>query len=53
MSFFYFKGTTHAYLLKISITHNEKQIWLLYSLISCISARSTPEIYSLKDEYNL
>ena len=49
----YFKGTTHAYLLKMSMTHNKNQNPLLYLLINCISTRSAPKILSLKDYYNL
>ena len=50
MNFLLFKGATHAYLLKISITHNKKRIPLLNLLINCISARSEPQILSIKDE---
>ena len=39
---------THAYLLKISITHNKKQIPLLNLLNNYISARSTPQLLSIK-----
>ena len=46
-----FKGITHAYLLKISITHNKNLNPLLNLLINCISSRSTPQILSIKDEY--
>ena len=53
MPFLSFKGITQAYLLKISITHNKKQITLLDLLINCISARSSPQILSLKDECTL
>ena len=42
--FLSFKGTTHAYLLKISTTHNKNLTPLLYLLINCISARSAPQI---------
>ena len=45
--FLSFKGTTHAYLLKISITHNKNLIPLLYLLNNCISAKSTPQILSI------
>ena len=45
-----FKVITHAYLLKISITHNKKQIPLLNLLITCISARSAPQILPWNDE---
>ena len=37
--FLSFKGINHAYLLKISITHNKKRIPLLSLLINCILAR--------------
>ena len=37
-----FKGTTHAYLLKISIALNKKLISLLNLLINRIPAKSTP-----------
>ena len=46
-----FKGTTHAYLLNKSIAHNKHLILLLYLLNDCISAKSTPPILSLKDEW--
>ena len=49
--FLLFKGITHASLLKISITHNEKQIPLLNLLTNCLLARSAPQILSIKDEY--
>ena len=42
-----FKGTTQAYLLKMSITHSENLTPLLNLLINCISAKSAPEILSL------
>ena len=45
------KGATYANLLKISMTHNKKWIPLLYIPIHCISAWSTSQILSLKDEY--
>ena len=48
--FLYFKGITHAYLLKMSITHDKKRIPLLNLLINCISARSASEILSAKDQ---
>ena len=48
--FLSFIGITHAYLLKISITHNKKWISLLHLLINCISARSAPQILSIKGE---
>ena len=43
---------THAYLLKISITHNKKQIPFLILLINCISARSAPKILFIKGDCN-
>ena len=45
--FLSFNGTTQAYLLKISITHNKNLIPLLYLLNNCISAKSAPQILSL------
>ena len=35
-------GTAHAYLLKISITHDKNLIPLKNLLVNCISARSAP-----------
>ena len=49
--FLSFKGTTQAYLPKISITHNKDLIPLLYLLNNCMSAKSTPQILSLNAEY--
>ena len=49
---FLFKGTTPAYLLKISIKHNKKQISLANLLNNCISARLTPKILSIEEECN-
>ena len=49
--FLSFKGITHAYLLKISITHNKKQITLLNLLVKYISAKSTPQMLSIKGKY--
>ena len=46
-----FEGITHAYLLKMSVTHNKKRNPLLNLLINCISARSAQKILSIKDEY--
>ena len=46
----FFKVTTYEYFLKISITHNKKQISLLNLLIKCTSTRSAPQMLSLKDE---
>ena len=40
MPFISFKGISQVYLLKISITHNKKQIPLLNLLINCVSAKS-------------
>ena len=40
--------TTHAYLLKILMTHNSNPISLLYLLIDCISGGSVPRALSLK-----
>ena len=51
MSFLSFKGITHTYFVKISKTHNNKRIPLLNLLINCISARSAPQILSIKGEY--
>ena len=50
--FLSFKGITHTYLLKISITRNKNLIPLLNFLINCISAKSAPQILSLNDEYS-
>ena len=52
MPFLTFKAITHAYLLKISIIYNKKQIHLLNLFINCISARSAPQILSIKDACN-
>ena len=49
-TFLSFKGTTHAYLLKTSMTHNKNVVPLLNLLINCISAKSTPQILSLNKE---
>ena len=49
-SFLSFKDITHAYLPKISITHNKKRIPLLNLLINWISAKSAPQILSIKSE---
>ena len=48
-----FKGTTQAHLLKATIAHKRYLIPLLYLLINFISARSQPQILSLKEEYTL
>ena len=49
--FLSFKGTTQAFLLKISITCNKNLNPLLNLLINCISAKSAPQILSLNVEY--
>ena len=51
MPFLSFKRITQAYLLKISIAHNKNQNPLLNLLKNCISAKSTPQILSLSEEY--
>ena len=51
MHFLSFKGTTHPYLLLISITYYKNQNLLSSLLINCISARPTPQTLSLKDDY--
>ena len=51
ISFLSFKGTAKAYLLNKSIAHKRYLIPLLYLLIKCMSAKSTPQILSLKEEY--
>ena len=51
--FLSFKGITHAYLLKISITHNKKRIPLLNLLINSISERSVAQILSINGECTL
>ena len=51
MHFLSFKGITQAYLLKLSITHNKNLNLLLNLLNNCISAKSTPQMLSLNDEY--
>ena len=48
MPFLSFKGTTHAYLLKISMTHNKNLFLLLNLLINYISAKSVLQILSLR-----
>ena len=50
MPFLSFNGTTQAYLLKISITHNKNVNSLLNLFVSCISAKSSPQILSLNAE---
>ena len=51
MSFLSFKGITQAYLLKMSIAHNQNLNPLSNLLNNCISAKSTPQILSLNEEY--
>ena len=48
-----FKGKTHAYLLKFSVTQYRNRIPVLHLLINFISTWSTPEIMSLKEECTL
>ena len=45
-----FKLTIHAYLLKISITHNKKHTPLLNLLISSILPRPPPQLLLIKDD---
>ena len=42
---------TYAYLLKISVAHNKKQITSLNLLINCLSVRSVSQILYLKDKH--
>ena len=51
MPFLSLKGISHAYLLKISITHNKTRIPFLKLLDDCISAKSISQILSIKDEH--
>ena len=51
MPFLSFKGIIHAYLLKISITHNKNLNPLLNLLNNYISPKSAPQILSLNKEY--
>ena len=51
ITFLSLTGTTHAYLLKISMTHNKNQKHLLCLLINCISVKSAPKVLSLKGEF--
>ena len=62
MPFLSFKAVTHVYLLKISITHNKREIPLLTLLISCLITLInftytrkiiTPQILAANDEYTL
>ena len=48
--FLSFKGKTHAYLLEISIKYNKNLNPLLNLFINCISARSAPQVLSIKVE---
>ena len=48
--FLSFKGITHGYFLKISITHNKKQIFSLILLINYISAKLAPQIFCTTGE---
>ena len=50
MPFLSFKVTTKAYLLKRSMAHKKYLIPLLYLLINCISAKSTPQMLPLTEE---
>ena len=51
MPFLTFKGITQAYLLKTSMIRNKNLNPLLNLLNSCISAKSTPQILFLNEEY--
>ena len=51
--FLFFKGITHAYLLKISITRNKCLIPLLNSLTNYISAKSATQVLSLNEKETL
>ena len=46
----YFKGTSQTYLLKVSITHNNKRIPSLNLFYNWVSARLAPQILSVKVE---
>ena len=46
------KGTTHAYLLKMSITHDKNLNPLLNLLVNCISAKPAPQLFPLNAEYS-
>ena len=46
-----FKGTTHAYIRKISMTLDKNWNRLLHLLSNYISARTAPKILSLRDDY--
>ena len=45
-----FKGITHTYLLKISITHTKNLNPLLNLLTNCVSAALAPQTLSINDE---
>ena len=47
-----FKRITHGHLLKALIKHNKKRIHLSNLLINCMSARSVPQILSIKTKQN-
>ena len=50
--FLSFKGTTHAYLLQISIKHNKNLNHLLNLLINCMSAKcAPPQMLCVKGKY--
>ena len=51
ITFLSFKGTAHAYLLKLSMPHNKIPNSLLYLLINCMSSRKRSQTLSLKDLY--
>ena len=53
ISFLSFKWTIHGNLLQISIAHNKNWNPLLNFHITCVSARSLPQMLSSKDEYIL
>ena len=53
MSFLSFKITTHAYLLKISITHYKNGLPLLYLSTNYILVKSAQKMLSLKEKYTL
>ena len=48
-----FKGTNQTSLLIISLTHNKNSIPSFYLLIICISARTTLQALTVRDEYTL
>ena len=49
--FLSFKRTTLGYLLKISIAHNKKHIPSLNLPNNCISAKSAPQVLSIKGKF--